>query len=348
MRVTEKQSGSSSRSIREQAIDWCLHLESQEANAHDRLGFEAWLREDPVHRQEYEEAAKVWSDIDQVKPLWAEARRRAVQHAAAVGSDQPFDPPRPRLLGWHGWAPVMGIVLAVCAFTFWWIWEAPAPMQHYRTAKGEQHTLRLEDGSTVVMNTDSALTVQLSKHKRMVTLQQGEALFTVSHDEQRPFTVIAKNGLIRDIGTQFLIHAFPEHVEVSVLEGVVEVDIPNAKTFTSRTGKLQRLAQGEYAEYTSAGQLSSVHAFDAETALAWTRQLLVFNNAPLEEVLKEWGRYRTEELRLLSSNLRTLPVNGKFRIDHMESFLQALEEALAIKAHRVNANLIILDRQLRS
>ncbi len=343
MRVTERKHPSSN-SIREQAIDWCLRLESSDATANDRHCFEAWLDENPMHREEYERANRVWGDMDQVKPLWVEARRQAAQQAAVAGSNQASVLSRRNLFDWQAWVPAMGVAVAICALTLWWMWEPPAPIQHYQTAKGEQQTVRLEDGSTVVMNTDSVLTVQLSTYERAVTLQQGEAFFTVSHDATRPFAVIAKNGRIRDIGTQFLIHSFPEHVEVSVLEGIVEVDVPETNAFIFRTSQPQRLVEGEHVQFTSAGQLSSVRAFDAATALAWTRRLLVFENAPLGEVLKEWGRYRIEELRLLDSSLRSLPVNGKFRIDQLESFLQALEDGLSIKARRADARLVILER----
>ncbi len=348
MRVTEKQRHSSPGSIREQAIDWCLRLESPDATANDRQCFEAWRDENPRHRREYEEAVQLWSDMDHVKALWAEARRQAAQQGAVAGGDQTSVSPRPSLFDRQAWAPAMGVVAAICALTLWWAWKPTAPVQHYQTVKGEQHTFHLDDGSTVVMNTDSALSVQLSTRERMVTLQQGEALFMVSHDAERPFTVLARNGRIRDIGTQFLIHTFSEHVEVSVLEGMVDVDIPDANAFHSSTGELQRLVKGDQVQFTSAGHLSSVHAFDSAMALAWTNRFLVFENAPLEEVLKEWARYRTEELRLLDSNLRSLPVNGKFRIDHLESFLQALEDGLSIKARRIDGGLVILESQSRS
>jgi len=347
--MTEKDTNSSSLSIREQAIDWFLRLESNEATVSDRHRFETWLNEDSLHREEYEQVARVWNDFHQVKPAWAEARRhQEAKQKVTTGIEHASNPPRPSLIGWGTLAPAAAVVVAVCMFTFWWTWDVSAPIQQYHTVKGEQRTLHLADGSTVVMNTHSLLTVPLSEQERVLNLQQGEALFSVSHDEERPFTVLARNGHIRDIGTEFLVRTFPEHVHVSVLEGIVEVGMSNSEGFRSRTSRVQRLVQGEQVEYTTAGHLTSIEAFDAQTAIAWTKRQLVFDNQPLEEVLNEWARYRTEELRLLDANLRSLPVNGKFHVDNIESFFQALEDVLSIQAYRVNPELVVLERKASS
>jgi len=44
----------------------------------------------------------------------------------------------------------------------------------------------LADGSFVSLNTDSALKVHFSAHKRAIELLKGEAYFRVSHDVLRP------------------------------------------------------------------------------------------------------------------------------------------------------------------
>ncbi len=94
----------------------------------------------------------------------------------------------------------------------------------YQTAKGEQKTVTLPDGSTIVMNTDTALSVQMSARFRTVILNRGEALFTVVHESARPFRVEAGGGVIQDIGTQFHVYKRQDKVLLSVLEGSVQID----------------------------------------------------------------------------------------------------------------------------
>ncbi len=52
---------------------------------------------------------------------------------------------------------------------------------------------------------------------------RGEALFTVVHEANRPFEVVAGGERIRDLGTRFNVYAEPGRVVVAVLEGQVDV-----------------------------------------------------------------------------------------------------------------------------
>src|SRR5690606_22582752 len=69
-------------------------------------------------------------------------------------------------------------------------WFAPAP-QHYATAVGERRTVTLEDGSVLVLNTNTAVEVRFRGNARRLALVRGEAQFDVRPDAQRPFTVTA-------------------------------------------------------------------------------------------------------------------------------------------------------------
>ncbi len=57
----------------------------------------------------------------------------------------------------------------------------------YSTGVGEQRTIKLEDGSTIALNTDTAVRVELTDRMRRVSLLRGEALFNVAKDPTRPF-----------------------------------------------------------------------------------------------------------------------------------------------------------------
>lgn len=336
--MTENNPPSSSRSSREQAMDWFVHLQSSQATASDRSRLEAWLNADPVHRQEYEQLTSVWEEFDRIKPMMAKERGQRRTVLSAPESARPS-----RGFSW-GYATAMGVAVMAVACTIWWGTKLPIAEQVYQTAKGEQQTIHLVDGSTIVMNTDSKLSIQISDRARIVTLQQGEALFTVMHDERRPFDVHAANGIIHDIGTEFLIHQSLERVQVAVLEGSVEVGLKNTRKSRSPP-KPRILRQGDQVFYTATGSVSPVESFDKETMIAWTEATLFFEAKPLEEVLQEWARYRTGEIRVGDSSLRRIPVSGKFRMDNIQSFFLALEEALSIKARHITPQLVILERK---
>ncbi|GJL49062.1 MAG: hypothetical protein NPIRA01_02890 [Nitrospirales bacterium] len=341
-RMNEGQEQREPQSPRDQAISWFLHLQSEEATAHDLQRHESWLRENPVHRKEYEQVSAMWKDFDQLSPQVMEKYR--------VSS-------RPRAQIRKGWAlPSLGmtrswrlpaaltVALVVFVLSVWWWPYSFVSEESYLTVKGEQRTINLADGSTIFMNTDSQIIVQLSDDERVVKLQQGEVLFTVAHDQQRPFTVYAGNGMIQDIGTQFLIRQSSTNVNVAVLEGVVEVEIKEGTDIRS-TQKSKILRQGDQLVYQASGLMSSIQSFDRDMVLAWTEAQLYFEAKPLKEVIDEWSRYGIADIRLQDPSLGRIPVSGKFRIDHLQSFFQALDETLSIRARYITPQHVILERK---
>jgi ferric-dicitrate binding protein FerR (iron transport regulator) len=102
-----------------------------------------------------------------------------------------------------------------------WSMLAPAG-EYYASAVGEVRRIPLEDGSTLVLNTDSRARVHFGRELREVRLLQGEALFEVAHDARRPFVVQSAAWQVRAVGTVFGVRLRGTEVDVTVSEGVVE------------------------------------------------------------------------------------------------------------------------------
>ncbi|MGH8534414.1 MAG: FecR family protein [Gammaproteobacteria bacterium] len=79
-------------------------------------------------------------------------------------------------------------------------------LSDYHTATGEQTLVRLADGSTALLNTDTALSLGGDLETRRLRLHHGQALFTVAPDPARPFEVEAAGGRIRALGTVFEVY----------------------------------------------------------------------------------------------------------------------------------------------
>jgi len=334
---------SSLPSVREQAIAWKVRLQSGHVTSADRQQFEQWLRTDPTHQQEFEQATEVWDKLDHVPPLLAEALSEAEAYWA-----QHEDRPTVETRSWSTiWGPavsVMGMAAIMIGVFLWWQPFSTVVHESYQTAKGEQRTINLADGSTILMNTDSQLSVRLSDDERHVTLKRGEALFTVAHESQRPFDVHVANGVIHDIGTEFLVRQSSAQVNVAVLEGVVEVALtPTAQSREGGSPKVLR--QGEHLSYTTQGRLSSVNTFNEKTTAAWARGKLIFVEKPLRDVLDEWSRYRSDVIRIEDPSLGDLLVSGAFRLDNINGFFQALDDTFSIRPVSRSQDLVVLARQ---
>ena len=260
----------STGSLHELAINWVTRLHSGECTDQERQEFETWLAENEAHRVAYHEVAAFWQGLSQIEPHAApqlaatRAYLRNARKSRRVFSEK-------RLAG------ILSVVLITAFSPLWWSWLTT---DTYRTAKGETASIRLSDGSSIDLNTDTELSVQYTWTARYVKLEHGEALFSVVHNQQKPFEVIAAGGLIQDIGTRFNVYRQADHVSVTVFEDEVSVAAGQQAT-------AQNLMPGQQVSYDPTGLSSAILPVDTDVATAWQKKQLVFKGQPLSVVLEQ-------------------------------------------------------------
>ena len=324
-------------SAADQALQWFTLLQSGDATGADLRRFRSWLGADALHRQEFETLSTLWGDLDGAKPLLHDELTHVAIDWEAAAHRQGHRIVRSWSPGW------ISAVLALCLLLIvtGGYWVISPEVKEYRTAKGEQRTVTLSDGSTITLNTATALTTEISVFRRTVVLREGEAHFAVSHERNRPFEVMAGNGVVRDVGTRFVVRREDEKVMVTVIEGAVDVlhlvkELPREQW--------QRLTAGEQVSYEQQRVLSSVEKVSLATSTAWMEGKVIFEERPLSEVVLEIGRYQPGEIRILDPRVETLKVSGVFGVNDREGFLKALERAVPVKFSQVNRELIVLEQ----
>jgi ferric-dicitrate binding protein FerR (iron transport regulator) len=122
-------------------------------------------------------------------------------------------------------------------------------VQHgtYSTAIGEQRSIRLDDGSTIDLNSQSKVRVRFSEQRRAIELLEGQALFRVAKNKSRPFVVATDNTHVRAVGTEFDVYRKTSGTVVTVLEGRVAVlsDVKSIPKAEQSEGHPQREEEGE-------------------------------------------------------------------------------------------------------
>lgn len=322
----------------------------------DRGELSEWLAAEPANRVEYEELHRIWNDLDHLakEPFPELDEARAWWRRESFGSAGDLPARRWRVI-FPAFAGIVATLLVLVVGVYWWSMLRVEAVD-YRTGKGEQRTVVLADGSTVMLGADTVVSAEVSGRRRTVVLHRGEALFSVKHEPGRPFSVLAANGTVRDIGTVFAVHSSSDRVQVSVLEGLVEVraHAPGQLDLTQETGRgdgdLQSderaiLAEGDRLWYGRDGQLSAVHKVDRDLMAAGFHGKLVFDALPLGQVIEEVSRYRDGEIRILDPSLSSLPVSGVFHQDHLGGLFKALELALPVTVTAVNQRLMMVERR---
>lgn len=112
-----------------------------------------------------------------------------------------------------------------------------------KNTNGRERSLRLEDGSVIVLTKES--TLRYPRHfdpkNRQVELE-GEAVFNIKRDTSRPFFVYSGELVTQVLGTSFKVISFgnARTIEVQVLSGKVSVYENQEKSSESRNGVVLR------------------------------------------------------------------------------------------------------------
>ncbi|AMZ73971.1 MULTISPECIES: FecR domain-containing protein [Pseudomonas] len=296
-----------SASVLDAAIAWQLSLDS--SSAQEREAFAQWHAADEEH-------ARAWRQLGMLDQRFSVANGPA---RAALLQSRVSIRRRIRKVG-SGLASVIAAIgLALFAG------DRYLPLDYWladqRTATGEQRTLRLDDGTLINLNTHSALDVRFDDKQRRIVLQEGEILVETGHDDPRPFIVETREGRLRALGTRFLVKREDEGTRLSVLKSAVAAH-PQA------TDQEQILREGQQVLMRRDG-LGPTLALNPG-ADAWTRGMLVVDNARLEDLVHELGRYRRGYLGV-EPQVADLRITGSFPLHDTDLALTALLPTLPVQ-----------------
>ncbi len=180
----------------------------------------------------------------------------------------------------------------------------------------------LEDGSELLLNTQSVVSVQFSARQRTIQLLRGEVLFKVTHSPTRPFIVNTRNGAVRAVGTAFGVRIDSNQANVTVTEGVVEVvnspvDLSSGKVLSqtaagrTRVSALQRvIMKGEQAP-----QVQAISPAEADQQFAWREGMVFFKGESLETAISQINRYNTRQIVVDDLKLASTTHRGDIQSD---------------------------------
>lgn len=305
-----------------------------------------WLRESPEHVRAFLQASDAFYRLDGLTPQVAEKIRGLAREDGGNVSRLPVTPRLSRgVMGRRGW--VMGGIALLAACVLLSVWRPGLHTRSHGTTVGEQRTVKLDDGSIVHLNTRSRITVRFSDSLREVSLLDGEALFTVERDTKRPFVVRTGDTAVQALGTAFNVYRHDETVQVAVVEGTVQVSAtpPASADRAGSTLGAHRivLRAGEGAKVVM-GQVAREARADVGDAIAWRERRLVFKDTPLGEVVGEFNRYNTSQVRIEGEALRSKPLTGVFSADHPQSLILYLSEFGELAVTREGENWVVRSR----
>ncbi len=342
------------QAVAEQAADWLLRLEDEDATATEAelLEFSAWLQRSPLHIEEFLQVSALHAELSSadevafpaVQILVDAARLNVVDIASTDEPTQAVLPPERRrvrlrrIIGGAAGAVLLAMVTQHFVIDPADFAVVTTPGQTFSTDVGEQRSVVLADGSVVNMNTRSTLNVRFTQASRVVELTAGEAMFDVHKNASRPFLVKSGRSVVEAVGTRFNVYRQDKQTVVTVVEGNVAVsshaartsDSDNVTPITGQAGKNKRVAvvrlqPGGQVAVLKSGDISATRTVDSSKATAWTERRLVFDAEPLQLVARELNRYNHRRVSIGDVSIASRSISGVFNASDPETLLAFLK-----------------------
>ena len=318
----------------DEAEYWFARLLDKDCSADARAAFERWRDADPSHAAAFRDVELLWKQsADAIRdPAIVAAAHRALRDAPAMRTSR----------RWLYPAMTAGLaaLVALVALPRWLSTQTDPVGTDYVTVPGEQKTVQLTDGSSIVLDTDTDVVVRFSARTRRVDLLRGQAQFSVHGNREWPFVVHAGRGTVTAVGTEFQIRLNDASTDVALLHGklaIAAVSSDGASQNASLTG-------GQSLSFDEGGNITPVHAIDAQKTQGWTQGKLFVHDWRLPQLLAEMNRYSTTQLTIGDPALQDIHISGIFRANDQQTFLLLLQQGWSIHARRVSDTQIVLLR----
>jgi hypothetical protein len=187
------------------------------------------------------------------------------------------------------------------------------------TPRGGQYQVILPDGSKVWLNAASSLhyPTAFAGSQRDVELI-GEAYFEVAKDKSKPFRVKVGDMQVNVLGTHFNVSAYQDEkdIKTSLLEGSVKI---------TRGKEKGMLEPGQQAVMNMGEDKIEIVNADMGEVMAWKNGYFQFNNASLQNVLRQISRWYDVDI-VYEGNNRPRKFVGEMQRDlNLSEMLKILE-----------------------
>ena len=208
----------------------------------------------------------------------------------------------------------------------------------YASAVGEVKDIALPDGSRMTLDADSTAIGRFGAAGRSVELTRGRAFFAVVHNASRPFTVLAGDRRLVDVGTRFDVNLGAQTLTVTLLDGRLAVGPAGQTTVTTTLEPGQQLVRTQVQD-----QIQAIGAGTTDAA-AWRTGVIVFDNQPLADAAAVMNRYSKDQIVIHDPAVAAMRVSGQFHAGRSEGFAETLTELYGLHARRQAGQIELLPR----
>lgn len=330
--------------IAEAAAEWMIVLEDSDSSEELRKEFTEWLRMSPLHIKEFLYLSDVFYEIKNNNNLPSVeeivnmqcTKSNIVDISSHVTKQEhsvrkPIKKYNKAVIKLTSMAAM--IALMVVMFVVFNPFD-PNGNDLYVTNIGEQRSILLEDGTVVSLNTKTKIQLKFTEKLRLVELIEGEAIFNVTKNPNRPFRVESGLATVEVVGTTFNMHRKSSGTVITVVEGVVNVSgkTDNGNDLINVADK--PLTKGDQVLVKKSGEVKNLNKADLNSVTAWTSRKMIFKGETLQSVIYEINRYSHSKVIIKSSLLNNKKIHGVFSANDPKVLLEFLSKVGGINIQK--------------
>ncbi len=333
--------------LTETAAEWLVRLRGGDLSEAQTHAFADWLSESIEHANAFAKAERYFNEM-----VAAEKHLRPADKAHVRQEHTPS--PQVTALPRRTVKPWLALPLALAAtwmVAVGLVWPSQTSLwdnllSDYHTQTGEIRDVALADGSHLLLNTNTAVSVDYQPSQRLINLHHGQVNCTVAKDAARPFEVKADNLMLRALGTVFEVYRkTASNITVTVQEHAVAARIQTAST-ENNAGEATpvNIQAGQQLVYQGDGNLPQPTPVNLAQTAAWQHRHLSVKDRPLRELVEELNRYRLGRIYLAGDTLKNLRVSGVFPLDNPDAVLSSVRKVLGLQETRLGPWWVLLHR----
>ncbi len=339
----------------ESFLRWLSGKASQEENEK----WNRWLSEAGENQQLYKNARTLWektrfrsTSTPNTEEALQKLRNRLNLNALTSSSAQPRVSYRiDRHIGtWYKkrWLQLgFGIAAAVLFLVFVWQYSNIRKAEEYLTLTtqfGEQQLINLPDGSKIVLNANSTIRYPQSWNsntKRHFFLK-GEAYFEVTSQPEGPqheFLVFTSDGLVRVLGTAFVVYDRGAGTRVVVEKGRVAVlskALDRSKDYVATVqlvpGNMVLFHRGDKSLHPYSGAVNSY--------ISWWKDSFVLNQTSFGEIVQRLEETYGVPIEVRDKRALNRVLSGSIENHDLNIILQTLSEILQLPVSRQDSVIV--------
>lgn len=198
-------------------------------------------------------------------------------------------------------------------------------IKHTYLTENKIKDIFLPDASHIVLDAKTKVSIKYFDDKRIVNMEEGTALFSVTRNKEKPFYINMKKLNIKVIGTSFEVNNLVNTIEVDVISGIVSIN--------SQTNELIKLTQGQKMIFDKKTNLLVLDKIDPSRIGKWKDGILIFKDTTIKDAFEEFKKYKDIQ-PFLNDNVQDLTLTGSFKLEEFDKFIFAISQIHSLSSKK--------------